>query len=146
MPFSVIDPRTGAEPVYDGNHIGREKWFKDSRLHIRALDDWVITENGSLALTDYIGGIGYPPPGRYEIRWEENRDGVKKMYTAHEVAAILAEVFDEDCACNVNGNDEWLPRYCEFAETCCPNPVGVACWEQWLKWRGKKEDKDNGSI
>ena len=59
------------------------------------------------------------------------------MYTAHEVAELLAETIGDDCACNVNGNDEWLPRYCEFAETCCPNPVGVACWEQWLKWRTK---------
>jgi hypothetical protein len=36
------------------------------------------------------------------------------------------------------GNDEWLPNYCEFANTCCPHPAGVACWEQYLKYRDKK--------
>lgn len=60
----------------------------------------------------------------------------------HEVAALLAEVIGDDCACNVNGNDEWLPLYCEFAETCCPDPAGVACWEQWLKWRDHRNEAD----
>ena len=57
----------------------------------------------------------------------------------HEVACLLAEMFGDDCACNLNGIDEWLPQYCEFAETCCPNPGGVACWEQFLKHRAKME-------
>lgn len=57
----------------------------------------------------------------------------------HEVACLLAEMFGDDCACNLNGIDEWLPQYCEFAETCCPNPVGVACWEQFLKHRANME-------
>ena len=60
----------------------------------------------------------------------------------HEVACLLAEMFGDDCACNLNGIDEWLPQYCEFAETCCPNPGGVACWEQFLKHRAKMEAQD----
>lgn len=60
------------------------------------------------------------------------------VYTAHEVAEILAEVTGDDCACDVNGNDEWLPEFCEFSQTVCPDPAGVACWEQWLKWRDKR--------
>ena len=59
----------------------------------------------------------------------------RKLYTAHEVACILAEAFGDDCACNFNGNDEWLPEKCEVIDHC-PDPVGVACWEQYLKWRG----------
>ena len=59
----------------------------------------------------------------------------RKLYTAHEVACILAEAFGDDCACNLNGNDEWLPEKCEVIDSC-PEPVGVACWEQYLKWRG----------
>ena len=58
----------------------------------------------------------------------------KTIYNAHEVACILADAFGDTCACNYKGNDEWLPQYCEFADTCCPNPVGVACWEQYLKY------------
>ena len=56
----------------------------------------------------------------------------------HEVACIIADLFCDPCACNFNGNDEWLPQHCDFADTCCPNPVGVACWEQYLKHLDKK--------
>lgn len=59
----------------------------------------------------------------------------KKYYIAHEVAELLAEVIGDRCACNFNGNDEWLPEKCEVIDSC-PEPVGVACWEQYLKWRG----------
>lgn len=66
----------------------------------------------------------------------------KGEWTTHEVACLLAEVMGDDCACNVNGNDEWLPFVCEFAETTCPDVVGVACWEQWLVHRKEKEDAE----
>ena len=56
----------------------------------------------------------------------------------HQVAVIIANLLGDDCACNINNNDEWLPKYCEFANTCCPNPVGVACWEQYLKHLDKQ--------
>ena len=56
----------------------------------------------------------------------------------HEVAEIIADLMGDDCACNINNNDEWLPQYCDFANTCCPDPVGVACWEQYLKYLDKK--------
>ena len=62
-------------------------------------------------------------------------------FNAHEVACILAEVMGDDCACNFHDHDEWLPQYCEFAETSCPNPAGVACWEQYLKHLDKKTQR-----
>lgn len=61
-------------------------------------------------------------------------------YNAHEVAEILADLFGDPCACNFNGIDEWLPAKCEL-QAACPNPVGVACWEQYLKYRGKKDEE-----
>lgn len=61
-------------------------------------------------------------------------------YTAHEVAEILADAFGDTCACNFNGNDEWLPEHCELLD-CCPNTVGVACWEQYLKHLDKRGGK-----
>lgn len=64
----------------------------------------------------------------------------KGEWTTHEVACLLAEVIGDNCACNVNGNDEWLPFVCEFAETTCPDVVGVTCWEQWLVHRKEKTD------
>ena len=57
----------------------------------------------------------------------------QKQYNNHEVACIIADLFGDPCACNFNDIDEWLPYKCDFRETCCPNPVGVACWEQYLK-------------
>ena len=62
-----------------------------------------------------------------------------KAYTAHEVAEILAEFCGDDCACNYNGIDEWLPDHCELLDAC-PDTVGVACWEQYLKFRDRRND------
>ena len=62
-------------------------------------------------------------------------------YTAHEVAEIIADLFGDTCACNFNGIDEWLPEKCELLDAC-PDTVGVACWEQYLKYRSAKMDGD----
>ena len=55
----------------------------------------------------------------------------------HEVACLLAELFDDTCACNFNDIDEWLPEKCEFLDAC-PDPGGVTCWEQFLKHRAER--------
>ena len=47
------------------------------------------------------------------------------LYTANEVAVI----------------DEWLPFKCELLDAC-PNPCGVACWEQYLKYRHCKNEME----
>ena len=60
------------------------------------------------------------------------------LYTRHETACIIADLLGDTCACNYSGNDEWLPYHCDFAKTVCPNVVGVACWEQYLKHIDKK--------
>jgi len=59
-------------------------------------------------------------------------------YTVEEVAEILKDVTGEECACNVNGNDEWLSFCCDFRETDCPRPYKNGCWEQWLRWKHKR--------
>lgn len=69
----------------------------------------------------------------------------QRLYNAHEVAEIIADILGDPCACNFNSIDEWLPFKCEL-QAACPNPVGVACWEQYLKYRDAKMDgerKDN---
>lgn len=65
--FRVIDKRTGKEPIYDHNHLFKEKWFKESKLIYCDLDSWVINEDGSLWLTDDCGNVGYPPVDRFEV-------------------------------------------------------------------------------
>ena len=74
-----------------------------------------------------------------KLRAELEQVKKKNKYSAHDVALILSDVFGDSCACNFNGNDEWLPEKCELLDTC-PDVVGVACWEQYLKWRGQKEE------
>ena len=83
-----------------------------------------------------------------EYRNEARRcvDGVHmintdRFYTAHEVAVIIADLFGDNCACNFNDIDEWLPFKCELLEVC-PNPCGVACWEQYLKYRNCKDEME----
>ena len=73
---------------------------------------------------------------RLEAICAAEKDG--KLYTSHDVAVILASAIGDDCACNINSNDEWLPQLCELQEAC-PHPVGVACWEQYLKHRDEAE-------
>ena len=63
------------------------------------------------------------------------------LYTIHEVASIIADLFGNTCACNINCNDEWLPYYCKFAETKCPD-AGVACWEQYLMHKDERSNDD----
>lgn len=65
--FRVIDKRTGKEPIYDHNHLFKEKWFKESNLIYCDLNSWVISEDGSLWLTDDCGNVGYPPVDRFEV-------------------------------------------------------------------------------
>ena len=65
---------------------------------------------------------------------------LSNRYTAHEVAEILTDLFGDACACNFNCIDEWLPEKCELLDAC-PNVVGVACWEQYLK-HGERKDND----
>lgn len=55
----------------------------------------------------------------------------------HTVACLLADMFGDTCACNYNGIDEWLPGKCELLDSC-PHPVGVACWEQFLKHKAER--------
>ena len=76
----------------------------------------------------------------YEQGWNDLQKCIEALPSAqpewnnHTVACLLAELFDDTCACNYNGIDEWLPSKCELLDSC-PNPVGVACWEQYLTHR-----------
>ena len=67
--FKVIDKRTGKEPIYDRNHLFKEKWFKQSSLIWCDLDSWCISEEGYLLLTDDCGNAAYPPADRFEVVW-----------------------------------------------------------------------------
>ena len=82
-----------------------------------------VEEEYGSAVQEVINGL---PPAQPETEWNN-----------HTVACLLAELFGDTCACNFNGIDEWLPEKCEVIDAC-PNPVGVACWEQFLKHRAER--------
>lgn len=59
--FKVINVRTGKEPIYDHNHLFKEKWFKESNLIYCDIDGWYIGEDGYLILADECGNFVYAP-------------------------------------------------------------------------------------
>lgn len=69
----------------------------------------------------------------------------KDTWTTEEVAEILARVLGDECACDFNGIDEWLPESCKYADTECPTPKEKhGCWIQFLvqggaEMRGEQE-------
>lgn len=73
---------------------------------------------------------------RIEKTFQNIMDGIElePHWNNHTVACLLADVYGDPCACNYNDISEWLPEKCEVIDAC-PNPVGVACWEQFLKHR-----------
>ena len=71
--------------------------------------------------------------------WQQikNLPSAQPEWNNHMVACLLAELFNDTCACNYNGIDEWLPGKCELLDSC-PNPGSVACWEQFLKHKAER--------
>lgn len=79
----------------------------------------------------------------YQTGYEEGKnERPQGKWNTHQVACILAELFGDTCACNYCGIDEWLPKKCDFANKECPDVVGVACWEQFLKHRSKMKGEE----
>lgn len=67
MLFEVIDRRTGGTPIFDFNHIFKEKWFKESNLIYCDISGWGIDEDGNLFLMDDCNNIAYPPQKRFKV-------------------------------------------------------------------------------
>ena len=65
--------------------------------------------------------------------------------TLETVAEILAEQFGDVCACNVNGNDEWLPMMCHYGDVCPDPPEHLGCWMELLrnKYRRPPEGEED---
>lgn len=71
MKFHVIDKRTGKEPIFDHNHIFKEKWFKESGLIWCDIDGWYISEDGQLALIDDCGKCVWVDQNRFVVVIDE---------------------------------------------------------------------------
>lgn len=54
------------------------------------------------------------------------------------VAQMICDAIGDPCACNVNGNDEWLAEVCDLQNEC-PYPQGrLDCWKQYIKHYGER--------
>ena len=58
--------------------------------------------------------------------------------TLETVAEILAEQFGDECACNFNGSDEWLPGVCQYENTCPNPPERLGCWMELLRHKYRR--------
>lgn len=63
-----------------------------------------------------------------------------------KVAKMLFLSFGDSCACNFNGNDEWMWEKCKYAETECPFPKDeLGCWKEFVKHFIAKMDEKSDS-
>ena len=92
-----------------------------------------MTREEALQILDTIPTIGEQVDA-LEMAIQALSQEQKSGWNNHQIACMLADLFGDVCACNYNGIDEWLPELCAFKDTCCPKPIGVACWEQFLKY------------
>lgn len=69
----------------------------------------------------------------------EDMSSMEKKYTSDEVAQILCEELGDECACNFNGNDEWLPFVCSGIDDCPEPKEKLFCWKEFLKHYKNKE-------
>ena len=54
------------------------------------------------------------------------------------VAQMLYESFGDPCACDFNGNDEWLPMVCDNMNECPDVKDELFCWKQFIKHYGER--------
>ena len=109
--------------------ISRQAAIDALDKHLQTTDVLVSYPGIISALTEWLNEV---PSAQPQTEWNN-----------HTVACLLAELFGDACACNYNGIDEWLPEKCEVIDAC-PNPVGVACWEQFLTHRAER--RTDGEI
>lgn len=49
------------------------------------------------------------------------------------VAKMFCDFTGDSCACDFNGNDEWLSEVCELQDECPYPKDRFGCWKQYIK-------------
>ena len=122
-----LPPANCSEFPNNSDIISRQAAIVALDKHLQTTDVPVSYPGIISALTEWLNEV---PSAQPQTEWNN-----------HTVACLLAELFGDACACNYNGIDEWLPEKCEVIDAC-PNPVGVACWEQFLTHRAERRTDD----
>ena len=55
-------------------------------------------------------------------------------------AQILCDAFGDECPCNYNDIDTWLPMLCG-SENCLNQDDPLYCWKQYIKHHGEREER-----
>lgn len=111
--------------LIDGDAL--EKFLSDAEIEATRQRKYVFAS----ALNTICGNVRNFPTIEPERK--------KGEWTTEEVAELLFNIFGDDCACNFNGIDEWLPERCKYTEIACecPNPKEKhGCWMQFLLQSG----------
>jgi len=129
-----------------GKPIGDGRPLADSEV-IPRLQDIKRQIGGSYAIERAIEVLEELPPASpdlstfsdklWKIAYERGKEEGRKKgkWTTEEVAELLFNACGDDCACNLNGIDEWLPERCKYTQIAdeCPNPKEKhGCWMQFL--------------
>lgn len=91
--------------------------------------------------TDRQWAVGYNAGldrALYSIAYAPTLTQPNEAMTLEMVAEILAEQFGDECACNFNGNDEWLPEVCQHENTCPNPPERLGCWMELLRHKYRR--------
>lgn len=125
---AAIDAVMNTEPVFDTNLEPHQK-TKDV---IEAISNLPSAQPG----VDLFPDVSE----EYKRGYRDGlRDKPEPQWNNHTVACLLADMYGDTCACNYNDISDWLPEKCELLDSC-PNPVGVGCWEQFLKHRAERRE------
>ena len=115
------------DDVSKGDFISRQAAIDDfTKWKYQLADCFGEDYSGVSIVESAIKSLEGYPSAQPEPQWNN-----------HTVACLLADLYGDPCACNYNNISEWLPEKCEVIDAC-PNPVGVACWEQFLKHRAER--------
>ena len=70
------------------------------------------------------------------------------LFTLDQVAELLYEAIGDECPCNYNGIDEWLPMVCQYCKSGgCPDPPDkLDCWKEYIRQRNNKPKEESENV
>lgn len=92
----------------------------------------------SLALRDFQDNRAGLGALRTAVEGQPTLTQPNEPLTLELVAELLAEQLGDECACNLNGNDEWLPLLCQYDDDCPSPPERLGCWMEFLRNRNRR--------
>lgn len=111
--------------------------YIDRQAAIDAIEKLILPQTKGETMAEEINRVAWGCAINCAEKMIGHLPTAQPEWDIHTVACLLAELFDDTCACNYNGIDEWLPEKCELLDSC-PSPGGVACWEQFLKHKAEE--------